>query len=78
MSEQKTWGLFAVDGAPVATGNDWYKWNCPHKQWTTPSMEHPITGESIDLDPVEIPCPFKFMGGKMDRCTKCGIEFHYP
>jgi hypothetical protein len=78
MTTPKTWGLFNADGTPLATGDDWHKWKCPRQQFEPCGSEHPVTGEWADDGFTEVPCPFRRVHTKVDRCTDCGIKFIYP
>lgn len=78
MSTRTDWGLFNKDGTPLAVGDEWHKWKCPQEAWATHQFVHPITGEDDEVVSVPVPCPFKHVSVKLDRCEKCGVEFRYP
>jgi hypothetical protein len=78
MSEQKSWGLFAADDTPVATGDSWHKWRCSQQEFESKGYEHPITGEWVDDGVAAIPCPFEKAAIKLDVCSRCGMKFIYP
>lgn len=82
MSTRTDWGLFRPDGSrlePVAVGDAWHKWKCPDRPWSYPEPEpHPITGEPMDQEPHQPPCPFKSVAVKRDKCQRCSMEFIYP
>jgi hypothetical protein len=78
MTAPKTWGLFSADGQLVATGDDWRNWNCQRKEYEPKGYEHTITGEWVDEGFAALPCPFEAVATKLDRCSRCGMEFRYP
>lgn len=78
MSTRTDWGLFDKAGAPLAVGDAWHRWTCPQQKWEATAYEHPITGEMVDQEPAPVPCPFKNVTPKLDRCSACGMEFRYP
>jgi hypothetical protein len=78
MSTRTDWGIFNSAGQPVALGDDHAKWKCPQQQFEPVGYEHTITGEWIDEGFAAVPCPFKLVGPKLERCEKCGMVFKYP
>lgn len=74
----KTWGLFDKNGNPVAAGDAWYKWKCPQQEYMPTYDIDYFTEEQVFAGYVTVPCPFKPIAAKLDRCEKCGIEFRYP
>ena len=78
MSTRTDWGYFDKAGAPVAVGDEHAKWQCPLAPWECQSFEHPIDGSWVEQPAMRATCPFKSVGVKLDRCTKCAMEFRYP
>lgn len=80
MSTRTDWGLFDKDGKPVAVGDEWHHWVCPHRKYEPAGYENHMTGEWVDEGYAlgSGPCCFKRVDVKLDRCSKCGMEFRYP
>lgn len=82
MSTRTDWGLFDKDGKPVAVGDEWHKWVCPHRKYEPTGYWNHMTGEWVDEGHAlsEEPCrsSMKCVNAKLDRCSKCGMEFRYP
>lgn len=74
----KPWGWFDPQGKPIATGDDWHRWECPRREWVPVGYEHYITGEWIDEGFAPQNCPTKIDGPKRECCTRCGNVFIYP
>lgn len=78
-SNGKPWGWFAADGkTPIATGDDWHKWDCPQAKWSDPFYICEMTGEQMPTDSVKEPCPTKDAGQGREQCTRCGAFFIFP
>ena len=79
MSTRTDWGIFDKDGQPIAVGDLHHKHVCPQQKWKYDNgFDHPITGEWVATDATSVPCPYKFVSAKLDRCVGCGNEFRYP
>ena len=79
MSTRTDWGYFDKDGKPLAVGDEHHHWKCPNQEWVYDEyFEHPYTGELERIDPYPKNCPMKSIGVKLEKCTKCGVEFRYP
>lgn len=48
MSTRTDWGLFDKDGKPVAVGDEWHKWVCPHRGYEPTGYWNHMTGEWVD------------------------------
>lgn len=79
MSTRTDWGYFDKNGAPLAVGDLHASWACPNQEWVYGETTiDDRTGEEVSVDPYHRNCPLEFVGVKVDRCKKCGVEFRYP